>query len=151
MPKSSTVSELPMSIRERMFDEFLESNDTLRVYQDDRLIFASGEDRLLPLIEYIEKFAPCEEGVTVFDRVVGNAAALLLVKILCREVHSPLGSELAVQTLSDCGINYHFTETVPHIQNNSGDDMCPMEKLSRGRQSEEFYQLLIKRRRSQDS
>ena len=149
MPKSSTVSELAMSSRERMFNKFLASKDTLRVYKDDRLIFASSADRLLPLIEYIEKSAPYKEDVIVFDRVVGNAAALLLKKVLCKEVHSPLGSELAARTLSDSGISYHFTETVPCIQNESGTDMCPMEKLSMGKQSEEFYQLLMKRRQGQ--
>jgi len=149
MPKSSIVSDLPMIVGERMFSEFLASNDTLRVYKDDRLIFASGEDRLLPLIEYIEKSAPYKEDVIVFDRVVGNAAALLLKKILCQEVYSPLGSELAVRTLSDSGISYHFTEAVPCIQNESRTDMCPMERLSMGKQSEEFYQLLMKRRQGQ--
>jgi len=39
MPKFSTMSDLPVNIREPMFDEFLVSNDTLRVYKDDRLIF----------------------------------------------------------------------------------------------------------------
>ena len=151
MPKSSIVSEQIVRNKEHIFREFLASDDTLRVYKDDRLLFASGEDRLLPLLEYIDKFASCEEAVTVFDRVVGNAAALLLVKILCTEVYSPLGSELAAQTLSNHGISYHFTETVSCIQNDSGEDMCPMEKLSMGKQPEEFYQVLMRRRQSKVS
>ncbi len=131
-----------MSVRDPMFNEFLASNDTLRVYKDDRLLFASGEDRLLPLLKYIDKFASHQKDVMVFDRVVGNAAALLLTKVLCREVRSPLGSELAASTLGSFGISYRFTETVPYIQNNSGSDMCPMEKLSLNKQPEEFYQAL---------
>ena len=138
-----------MSEKELLFNEFLASNDTLRVYKDDRLIFTSGEDRLLPLLEYIDKFAPFKQDVMVFDRVVGNAAALLLVKVLCKEVFSPLGSELGVNTLNSAGISYHFTETVAYIQNNDGSDMCPMEKLSQGRQPQEFYQVLMKRRQGQ--
>ncbi len=47
----------------------------------------------------------------------GNAAALLLRKICCGEVYSPLGSQLARETLRRFGINYHFVETVPFIQN----------------------------------
>ena len=131
-----------------MFNDFLASNDTLRVYKGDKLLFASNKDRLLPLLEYIDKFSPHEKGIVVFDRVVGNAAALLLTKVLCREVYSPLGSELGVRTLSSFGISCHFTETVPCIQNETGDDMCPMEKLSLGKQPEEFYQVLMKRRQS---
>ncbi len=145
MLKFSILSDLAVSMRDDIYSEFLASNDTLRVYKDGRLIFASGKERLLPLVEYIDKFVPYEKGVTVFDRVVGNAAALLLEKVLCSEVYGALGSELAASTLSSFSINYHFTETVPYIQSNSGQDMCPMEKLSLGKQSEEFYQALRER------
>ena len=134
-----------MNNRDDNYNEFLASNDTLRVYQEGRLVFASGKERLLPLMEYIDKFAPYEKDVTVFDRIVGNAAALLLKKVFCREVHSALGSELAAKTLSSFGISYHFAETVPYIQNNTGDDMCPMEKLSLNKDPEEFYQALRER------
>ena len=128
-----------------MFDEFLASNDTLRVYKRDRLVFASGKDRLLPLLEYISQCAPYERDVTVFDRVVGNAAALLLQKISCKETYSALGSEIAVKTLDRFGISYHFVETVPYIQNQSGEDMCPMEKLSLNKDPEEFCRALVER------
>ena len=128
-----------------MFGEFLASTDTLRVYKGDRLLFASGKDRLLPLVDYINQCAPYERGVTVFDRVVGNAAALLLQKISCNEVCSALGSEYAAKTLDSFGISYHFVETVPYIQNQSGQDMCPMEKLSLNKDPDEFYQALMER------
>ncbi len=126
-----------------LFNDFLGSSDTLRVYRGDRLIFASNKERLLPLLEYIDKFFPYEEKVTVFDRIVGNAAALLLKKISCREVYSSLGSELAAKTLSNFSISYHFTEIVPYIQNQSQEDMCPMEKLSLNKSPEEFYQACL--------
>lgn len=94
----------------------------------------------MSLIDYAGEFSPCEKDVTVFDRIVGNAAALLLSQMSCREVYSPLGSELAVETLRCFGISYHFTRVVPYIQDRSGEGMCPMEKLSLGRSPEEFCQ-----------
>lgn len=126
-----------------LFSEFLASGDTLRVYSRGRLIFTSTKIGIRSLLEYASRLAPCEEGVTVFDRVVGNAAALLLSKISCREVYSPLGSQPAHETLRRFGIDCHFTETVPRIQNRSRDDMCPMEKLSQGKEPEEFYQACL--------
>jgi len=123
-----------------LFDEFLASNDKLRVYGGDRLIFVSSRDGLLSLIEYMASFSSLEKDVTVFDRVVGNAAALLLKRISCSEVYSPLASELAVKTLRRFGIGYHFTEIVPYIRSRGQEDMCPMEKLSLGKSPEEFYQ-----------
>ena len=126
-----------------LFDEFLASNDKLRVYGGDRLIFVSSRDGLLSLIEYMASFSSLEKDVTVFDRVVGNAAALLLKRISCGEVYSPLASELAVKTLRRFGISYHFTEIVPYIRGHSQEDMCPMEKLSLGKSPEEFYQACL--------
>ena len=125
-----------------LFDDFLISKDTLRVYKGNRLLFASGKGRLAPLLEYINRLTPHQKDVTVFDRIVGNGAALLLKKALCGRVYSPLGSELAVKTLSSYGIKYHFTEVVPYIQNSAREDMCPMEKLSIGKSPEEFYEAL---------
>ena len=123
----------------RLFSEFLASSDTLRVYSKEKLIFASSKDGLLSLLEYTSKFSHCKGDITVFDRVVGNAAALLLARISCREVYGPLASELAIKTLCYFGIGYHITETVPYIRGRDQESMCPMEKLSLDKNPEEFY------------
>ncbi len=132
-------------MHEPVFQEFVASGDTLRVYQGDKLVFSSRKDRLLPLMEYLERFAPEHTGVVIFDKIIGNAAALLAVKAQCREAFSPLGSELAVQTLEKYGIAYHFTRTVATIQRVDGEGMCPMEKLSIGKEPEEFYQIMLEK------
>jgi len=126
-----------------LFSEFLASSDTLRVYSRDKLIFVSSKDGLLSLLEYISKFSYYRGDITVFDRVVGNAVALLLARVSCREVYSPLTSELAVKTLLHFGIGYHITETVPHIRGRGQESMCPMEKLSLNKSPEEFYEACL--------
>jgi len=128
--------------QDRSFARFVSSSDTFRVYHEGKLIFKSKKERLSPLLEYIASFAPQVKDVVIFDRIVGNAAALLLQKAFCLEIYSPLGSEFAVQTLSEQGIKYHFSRTVPYILNQAGDDICPMEKLSLDKSSEEFFQHL---------
>ena len=125
----------------RLFNRFLMGSDTLQVYKGSKLLFASNKDRLLPLLEYIDRFAHYHQ-VVIFDKIMGNAAALLAVKAGCREVYSPLGSQLAIKTLDKYNIKYHLTDTVPCINNSSGEDMCPMEKLSMNREPEEFYELI---------
>ncbi len=112
------------------------------MYCAGRLVFTSGKPGVLPLLEYT-RLNPREKDVTVFDRVVGNAAALLLSRLSCSEVYSPLGSHMAQETLRRAGISYHFTETVPFIQNQQREDMCPMERLSLGKDPEEFYQACL--------
>jgi len=129
-------------MHQHLFNEFLSSGDTLRVYQDDLLTFSSNKDRLLALLEYIGQFVPQHQRVVIFDKIIGNAAALLSIKAGCREVYSPLGSQLAVETFDKYDIKYHITEIIPYIQKPDRQDICPMEKLSIDKEPEEFYQVM---------
>jgi len=129
-------------MHQHFFDEFLASDYTLLVYEGDQLIFFSDKDRLLPLLEYIDSFAAYHQRVVIFDKIMGNAAALLSVKASCQEVYSPLGSRLAIRTLDRYGIKYHLAEIVPYIQKPGGGDMCPMERLSINQETEEFYEVI---------
>jgi hypothetical protein len=122
--------------------EFRASGDTLRVYEGNHLIFSSSQERLLPLLEYIDRFAARHQQVVIFDKVMGNAAALLSIMAGCREVYSPLGSQLAVKTLEKYKIKYHLVETVPYIKRADGREMCPMEKLSIDKEPEEFHEAI---------
>ncbi|MFC1914725.1 DUF1893 domain-containing protein [Chloroflexota bacterium] len=122
-----------------LFRDFVASSDTLRVYDGDKLLFASDKDRLKPLLEYLDKDIPHQGEIKIFDTILGNAAALLAVRAGCRKAYSPLSSELAIKTLNDYSIEYSFTEIVPYIQNREGQGMCPMESLSIGKSPEEFY------------
>jgi hypothetical protein len=128
-----------------LFRAFLASDDTLRVYEDGSQVYSSKKDRLLPLLEYISGQEPAGRPVIIFDKIMGNAAALLAVRAGCREVFSPLGSDLAVRTLDTYGIRHHLTSTVPYILRDDGAGLCPMEQLSIGKGPEEFY-LAIKAR-----
>jgi len=130
------------TIRSKRFISFIKSEDTFRVYKGSRLLFSSVKDRLHPVLEYIDSHNSLEENVTVYDRTIGNAAALLLQKIKAARVLAELGSENAIQTLRRAGIKYNFNQTVPCIMNDAGTDMCPMEKLSLGKKPDEFYAAL---------
>ena len=125
-----------------LFNEFLVSGDTLQVYKEDELLFSSSKVGLLPLLEYIDRFTAYQQQVVIFDKIMGNAAALLSVVAKGREVYSPLGSQLAIGTLDQYGIKYHLTAIVPYIKKSDGEDMCPMERLSINKEPEEFYQVI---------
>jgi hypothetical protein len=125
-----------------LFKAFLSSYDTLRIYQDNTLVFSSKKDRLLPLMEYIANYEIGQKPVVIYDKIMGNAAALLAVKVNAGEVYSPLGSELAIKTLDRHGIKYHLTKIVPCIQRPDDKGMCPMEQLSIGKDPEEFYKVM---------
>jgi hypothetical protein len=127
-----------------LFKEFMASDDTLRVYRGDKMIFSSKKDRLMPLMDYLKERND-HEPVVIFDKVIGNAAACLAVKANCRECFSPLGSELGIKTLKKHNIAHHLDATVPYIMRDDGLDMCPMEKLSIDKTPEEFYAEMKKR------
>jgi hypothetical protein len=129
-------------MQKHLFSEFLANDDSLRVYEGKKLIFSSNKDMLSPLLEYIAQFRPYHQRVTIFDKIMGNAAALLSIKAGSQEVCSPLGSQLATKTLDKYGIKYHLIEIVPYIQKPNGQDMCPMEKLSIDKEPEEFYEVI---------
>ena len=121
------------------------SADTLRVYDEGKLIFTSTKKRLTPIIDYINAFAPALNPVLILDRIVGNAAALLLKIAVCEEVYAEVGSELAVSSLCRMDICFTFDKMVPYVINQTGDGMCPMEQLSMGKTPEEFWMLLRSR------
>ncbi|MGD0794667.1 MAG: DUF1893 domain-containing protein [Dehalococcoidales bacterium] len=127
-----------------LYADFLASADTLRIYRGKKLVFTSPKDRLLPLMDYLAADGSGRP-VTIYDKIMGNAAALLSVMAHARDVFSPLGSELAVSTLENHGIKYHLDEIVPCIMRDDGKSMCPMEQLSLGKAPGEFYQEMKKR------
>lgn len=56
-----------------------------------------------------------------------------------QEVHSPLGSPLAIKTLEQYGIKYHLGRIVSYIWQPGGEEMCPRQKLSVDKGFDEFY------------
>jgi hypothetical protein len=98
---------------------------------------------LMPLFEYVTTASSGHEDVVIFDKVIGNAAALLSVTAKCREVYSPVGSEPALKTLEKYGIDYHISKIVPYILKPGTSDLCPMERLSIGKTPEEFFTTMI--------
>jgi hypothetical protein len=128
-----------------LYKEFLDSDDTLRIYRGEKMIFSSKKDRLMPLMDYLKERGAGGEPVVIFDKVIGNAAACLAVKANCRECFSPLGSQLGIKTLKKHNIKYHLDKTVPYIMRDDGQDMCPMEKLSIDKTPDEFHAEMKKR------
>lgn len=124
-----------------LFEEFVKSADSVRIYERRRLLFASDRKGLYPLLDYLKRPSMKTE-VVIFDRVVGNAAALLAIKAGCKQIFSPLGSQRAVITLERNNIRFRFTKIVSFICNDSGQNMCPMERLSLDKTPEEFYQIV---------
>jgi hypothetical protein len=127
---------------QEVFAEFKNSNDTLRVYQGGDCIFRSDRDVLGPLVDFIAQSAKPGNGIIILDKVMGNAAALLAVKAGAVRVFSPLGSDIAVESLHANKVEFFLEKKVPFILARNGKDMCPMEKLSLDKSPDEFYEII---------
>jgi hypothetical protein len=133
------------AVGDKLFKKFKKSSDTLWVCQDDRPYFASAKPGLAPLLDYLKENPEPPDGTTVCDRIVGNAAAQLMKKARCTSVYGVMGSEIARDTLGRYGIDCVIEELIPQIMNKAGTDMCPMEKLSLGKEPDEFHTALMQR------
>ena len=77
----------------------------------------------------------CEEpaflkGAMVADKVVGKAAAAIMVAGAVGEIHADVISRAAYDLLSQEGTPFGYTRLVPYIVRHDGQGMCPMEELT---------------------
>ncbi|MCD7935985.1 MAG: DUF1893 domain-containing protein [Tannerellaceae bacterium] len=65
----------------------------------------------------------------VADKVVGKAAAALMVLGGVRKVYTDVISLSALLLLHEAGIDVNYARVVPYIQNRNKTDWCPLECL----------------------
>ncbi|OGB60597.1 MAG: hypothetical protein A2Y94_03015 [Caldithrix sp. RBG_13_44_9] len=91
---------------------------SLEVYYQNQLIFFSDRNWIYPLFE-LEKFLqttghPVQE-LLVQDKIVGKAAALLLVYFGISRIRAQLISRLGMEILTHFKVNYEYQQTVDRI------------------------------------
>ena len=83
------------------------------------------------------------KGASIADKVIGKAAAGLLVQGGVAEVYADVMSRMAVPLLTDAGISYRFGQLVDHIVIPEGDNRCRLEHIvSTAKTSEEVERML---------
>lgn len=71
------------------------------------------------------------KGVSVADKIVGKAAASLMMLGGIKELYADTISELALDLLKLSEINVTFGKKVPHVINRTKTGWCPMETACR--------------------
>lgn len=79
-----------------------------------------------PLLQFLESGTDLQ-GFSAADRVIGKAAALLLLYAGVKAVYSPTMSEEALRVLREHGVPASCDQTVPGILNRTKTGPCPME------------------------
>ncbi len=79
----------------------------------------------------------------VADRVMGKAAAFLLLKGKAAKLYAKVISRHALDILEKSRIEVVYDKCVPYIVNRKGDGMCPMEECVLNTvDADEAYRLL---------
>ena len=91
-------------------------------------VFTSQERGVKPLLLLTEKKGFLK-GASVADKVIGKAAALLMVLGEIKEVHTLIISEPAIKVFEQHNIPCFYDKKVDRIVNRTGDGLCPMETL----------------------
>ena len=102
------------------------------------MVCANGEQiieqgrGLSPLLSIYEQHPDAMIGAIVVDKVIGRAAAMILLEGKAAMVHGILMSEDAYELLWKKGVKTSYGELVPRILNPQRDGLCPLEQSVEG-------------------
>lgn len=113
-------------------------------------VIANGEDirtfsqrGVADLYDLLKNDPDFLHGASVADKVIGKAAASLMILGGVKEIYTDMISEPAVDLLVKTDINLEYRNEVPNIQNRDKSDWCPLEKLTYNEESLDVIFALI--------
>lgn len=91
------------------------------------------------------------KGAIVADKIIGKAAAALLILGGVKEIYSDVIGLSALSFLSEVEVKTTFSQAVPYIKNRDNTGMCPLERMCMEKRSplaiveiiEEFAQGIL--------
>lgn len=116
---------------ERLLERLRAGGLTLLVEREGRLVHASDRGGLRPLYEGIIAHPQLFESADVADRVVGLAAAYLLVHARVARVATPLISKEAERALAEAGIPFAAQSRVKNLEDVPLPEGIGTEQLAR--------------------
>lgn len=122
--------------------QLLIQQDLTCIVRHHHTLFKEKANGIQPLLRFIEQGVL--ENSEVIDKVIGKAAALLMVYGNVSCVHALTISEHALQVFRDHHIPITFDVCVPYIINRKKDGMCPMEQTVLScNDADKAYELLL--------
>jgi hypothetical protein len=103
----------------------------LAMFCGGKRVFTSGEKGLKPLVEWLEIYRGRYQGCLLHDKVVGLAAAKLIVYSgLISEVVAGVASAPAKSFLLAHGVSVRAARWVDNILTGNGTEICPGEVIA---------------------
>ena len=116
----------------------------LQVFKNGKVAFSSEKPGLKPLAQLYFRKPKLLEGAYVYDKVVGEASARIMVLAKVHEVHAGIASRGALEKLQRAGTVARAEQEVELILNDDRTDRCPMEKLSIAHPSDPAFLKALK-------
>jgi len=134
-------------------DEYLRKLDEagmcLMVYEGSSVIFRSKSKGVRPHLEAIAALGSRLRGTLLVDKIVGRAAALLILYSGVVEVHAGVISRGGRDVLNRTCVKLLFEEETEHIKMMDGRIYCPFEAMVQGIDDpEQAYYAIIEKMES---
>ncbi|NLA78144.1 MAG: DUF1893 domain-containing protein [Erysipelothrix sp.] len=106
---------------------YLEKEDVVCAVYNGKDLLTSDLKGIRPWIQWLRECPERLEDAIVVDKVVGKAAAMLMVVAKIKALYTPIISEQAVQYLKHESIALEYDDVVEFISNANRNGMCVME------------------------
>ena len=104
---------------------------SLALVQGDEIVYSSDSSGLKPLWDCLEKYRQSKDKFILFDKVIGLAAARLVVYSgIIEAIHTRLISQPAKQFLKENKIKIEADEIVANILRKDKSAVCPGEIIA---------------------
>ncbi|MCC8123010.1 MAG: DUF1893 domain-containing protein [Oscillospiraceae bacterium] len=105
-----------------------EQDATCVVMRDGVVIHKASGNGVKPLMALVDGAPELLRDAFVIDKIIGKAAAMLLVKCGASQVHGVVMSEAACAYLERHGVAVSFGRCIDVISNRTGNGICPLEQ-----------------------
>lgn len=116
-------------MKNELIDLLRNGNHSLVIHRDTTSVYDTRG--IATLLQIIDKDSNELSGATVVDKVVGKAAAALMIVGGVSELHALLISQGALSLLATSDIRVSYDTLTDHIINRTNTGWCPMEMAFR--------------------
>lgn len=118
-----------MHTRLEQAKQLLRQGDVTCVEVDENgLIWSSDSFGIKPLMERLRVDKKAFHSCVIADKIIGKAAALLMVLGEAGAVYGEVISESAIEVLENNNIYYEYGKRIPYVENRTHTGRCPMEE-----------------------
>ncbi len=125
-------------------DILQKTGNSLMIYKGGDLIFESSLKGIRPHLKAIDDLGETLAGSLMVDKILGRAAAFLVVYDKAAEVIAQVVSIPGKQVLDEYNVKLSYREVVPHIKMENGVIFCPFERMVQGiNKPEKAYRAIL--------